>query len=77
MNFIQHVTQPTHNRGHILDLVITHGLSANFSSVVDVDICDNFCVLFTVNGFIQQDIPEQTSQNAILLLKWLQILLIS
>lgn len=72
MNFTQHVTQPTHNRGLTLDLVITFGLSANIFSVVDVGLSDHFCVFFTVNGFIQQN---QLSGNAILQLKWLQILL--
>ncbi len=43
-NFNQHVTQPTHNRGHTLDLIITHGLSANISSVVDIGISDHYCV---------------------------------
>ncbi len=58
VNFTQLVTQPSHNSGHTLDLVITHGLSANISSVMDVGISDHFCVFLTVNGFIQQDIPE-------------------
>ena len=49
MNFIQHVTQPTHNKGHILDSIITHGLDASISSVVDVGISD---------GFNQENIAE-------------------
>lgn len=34
MNFTQHGPQPTHNKGHILDLAITHILPANISLVV-------------------------------------------
>ncbi len=58
INFSQHVTQHTHIRGHILDLLITHDLSTKITSVVDVDLSD-FCVFFNVNGFMQRDIPER------------------
>jgi len=58
MNFIQHVTQPTHNKGHILDLIITHGLDASISSIVDVGISDHSCIFFSVNGFNQENIAE-------------------
>lgn len=34
--FKQHVMQPTHSRGHSLDLVIPSGLSTSVSSVVDL-----------------------------------------
>ena len=60
MNFNQHVTQPTHNRGHTLDLVITHGLSAKISSVVDIGISDHYCVFFNVSGFNQEIVSERT-----------------
>ena len=60
INFTQHVTQPTYNRGHTLDLVITHGLSVNMSSVIDVGLSDHFCVFFNVCDLIQQDILQQT-----------------
>ena len=58
MNFFQHVTQPTHNKGHILDLIITHGLNASISLVVDVGISDHSCIFFSVNGFNQENIAE-------------------
>lgn len=45
MNFTQHVRVPTHNKGHTLDLVITYGLSANITSVVDLGISDHFCLV--------------------------------
>jgi hypothetical protein len=47
MDFIQHVTGPTHNRGHTLDLVITKGLCVDISSIVDVVLSDHHCVCFT------------------------------
>lgn len=58
MDFIQHITQPTHNRGHTLDLVITHGLSA--SAVVDLAVSDHYCVFFDINGFIQRETSVRT-----------------
>lgn len=42
MDFKQHVTEPTHNRGHTLDLVITHGLSTCVSSIIDLAVSDHF-----------------------------------
>ena len=60
INFTQHVTQPTHNRGHTLNLLITHGLSVNISSVIHVGLSDHFCVFFNVCDRIQQEIPQQT-----------------
>uniref|UniRef100_A0A3P9LR34 Reverse transcriptase domain-containing protein n=2 Tax=Oryzias latipes TaxID=8090 RepID=A0A3P9LR34_ORYLA len=60
MDFQQHVTQPTHNRGHTLDLVITYGLSTGVSSVVDLAISDHYCVFFTVTSEIQQEASVRT-----------------
>ena len=42
----QHVTQPTHNRGHILDLVISKGLNISKVLVSDVALSDHYCVFF-------------------------------
>ena len=41
MDFIQHVNGPTHNCGHMLDLVITHGLRINIYSEVNRAISDH------------------------------------
>ncbi|XP_036072725.1 uncharacterized protein LOC118600103 [Oryzias melastigma] len=60
MDFKQHVTQATHNRGHTLDLVITYGLSAGVSSVVDLAISDHCCVFFNVTSEIQQEASVRT-----------------
>ena len=42
----QHVSEPTHNRGHTLDLLITKGVTISNVSVVDVALSDHFCVFF-------------------------------
>lgn len=60
MDFTQHVTQPTHNRGHTLDLVITHGLSTSVSSVVDLAVSDHYCVFFNITGSIQRETSVRT-----------------
>ena len=46
MDFTQHITEPTHNRGHTLDLVITKGLTTVISSVCDLALSDHFCIFF-------------------------------
>uniref|UniRef100_A0A3B3C1C6 Reverse transcriptase domain-containing protein n=1 Tax=Oryzias melastigma TaxID=30732 RepID=A0A3B3C1C6_ORYME len=60
MDFKQHVAQPTHNRGHTLDLVITHGLSCSVSSVVDVGLSDHYCVFFNITSFMQREAQVRT-----------------
>ena len=57
LNFKQHITQPTHNRGHTWDLVITYGLSTGVSSVVDLAVSDHYYVFFNISSFIQQEAP--------------------
>ena len=47
MDFIQHVTVPTHNHGRTLDLVITKGISIDISSIVDIALSDHHSVFFT------------------------------
>lgn len=59
MDFKQHVSQSTHNRGHILDLVVTYGLSIDITSVVDLGFSDHYCVSFNINGIMAQQLPEQ------------------
>uniref|UniRef100_A0A672IAL3 Reverse transcriptase domain-containing protein n=1 Tax=Salarias fasciatus TaxID=181472 RepID=A0A672IAL3_SALFA len=60
LDFKQHVAQPTHNRGHTLDLVITHGLSISVSSVFDLAVSDHYCVFFNITSFNQQEAPVRT-----------------
>ena len=47
MDFTQHITEPTHNRDHTLDLVITKGLTAVISSICDLALSDHYCIFFT------------------------------
>ncbi|XP_076578637.1 LOW QUALITY PROTEIN: uncharacterized protein LOC143315073 [Chaetodon auriga] len=42
----QHVTHSTHNKGHILDLVISKGLNITEVVVTDVALSDHYCVSF-------------------------------
>lgn len=42
----QHVTEPTHNKGHILDLIISKGLNISEVVVTDVAFSDHYCVFF-------------------------------
>lgn len=65
-DFKQHVTQPTQNRGHTLDLVITHGLSSGMSSVVDLAISHHYCVFFNITGFNQEETPVGTVRRCYL-----------
>lgn len=41
----QHVKEPTHNKGHILDLVVSKGLHLSNVTVFDAAVSDHFCVL--------------------------------
>lgn len=45
-NFIQHVSGPTHGKGHTLDLVFSHGLNIGAVCIEDVYVSDHKCVLF-------------------------------
>jgi len=42
----QSVTSPTHDHGHTLDLIISHGLSISLREIVDIGISDHFPILF-------------------------------
>uniref|UniRef100_A0A3B3DLX2 SGNH hydrolase-type esterase domain-containing protein n=1 Tax=Oryzias melastigma TaxID=30732 RepID=A0A3B3DLX2_ORYME len=60
MNFTQHVNVPTHNRGHILDLLITHGLQVSVTSVVDVGLSDHFLLSFKLSEYVIKKLPNRT-----------------
>lgn len=54
-DLIQHVSEPTHNKGHTLDLVISKGLNITVPCVMDVAISDHCCIFFDVSAFpVQQ-----------------------
>lgn len=47
-NFVQHVSGPTHDKGHLLDLVFSHGLNIDDVCTEDVYVSDHKCVLFNL-----------------------------
>uniref|UniRef100_A0A3B3DTS3 Reverse transcriptase domain-containing protein n=3 Tax=Oryzias melastigma TaxID=30732 RepID=A0A3B3DTS3_ORYME len=51
----QHVTEPTHNRGNILDLLISKGLNISKVTVCDLGLSDHCCV------FCESTIPVHTN----------------
>jgi len=45
-NFTQHVSGPTHSKGHTLDLVLSYGVNINNVCIEDVFVSDHNCILF-------------------------------
>ena len=45
----QHVTEPTHSRGHTLDVLISKGVVISNVDVVDVALSDHFCIFFDLS----------------------------
>ena len=59
----QHVKHPTHNRGHILDLIITKGLNISNVIVTDIALSDHSCIFFDVSTSpVIQNISETTAK---------------
>lgn len=48
-NLTQSVNSPTHNKGHVLDLVLSYGLNLSITDISDACISDHMPVLFTVS----------------------------
>ena len=49
LDFVQHVTGPTHNHGHTLDLVISKGLSISMDKIVaKPDLSDHYLLCFNM-----------------------------
>ena len=42
----QHITNPTHQHGNTLDLVITTQLNINNVSIIELPLSDHLCILF-------------------------------
>ena len=77
----QHVTEPTHNKGHTLDLIISKGLNISEVEVTDVALSDHSCVFFesyisvhknvekevTTKRYLTENIREMFTQNLPLL----------
>ena len=61
----QHITGPTHNRGHTLDLVISKGLIVVPKCKLDVGISDHLCVFFEVDWTIKQSGAKLVKRRSI------------
>lgn len=48
-HFTQHVSGPTYNKGHMLDLVFTLGLNIDSICSEDIFISDHHCILFNMS----------------------------
>lgn len=63
----QHVNEPTHNRGHTLDLVISKGLNISKVTIIDVALSDHCCVFFdlsiTPNIHIRSEVVKKRFIN--------------
>ena len=44
----QHITEPTYNQGHTLDLVISKGIDVTPKCIIDVGFSDHFCIFLNV-----------------------------
>ena len=53
LNFIQHVTGPTHNLGNTLDLVCTKDITAGLPSILQFPVLDHSCVFFNLLSHAQ------------------------
>ncbi|XP_036072780.1 uncharacterized protein LOC118597893, partial [Oryzias melastigma] len=69
LDFMQHVMQLTHKRGHTFDLVISYGLPTSVSTFVDLAVSDHYCVLFNSTGFIKQKTSVGTVKKCFLTLE--------
>ena len=65
-NFEQHVSEPTHQKGHILDLVFTLGLDISNVSVQDVHLSDHCFVLFDLHFSPEPKPLEVRSQRRVI-----------
>lgn len=65
-DFTQHVSGPTHNKGHTLDLVISKGLNITVPCVMDVAISDHCCIFFDVSAFPAQQMGARIIKKRII-----------
>jgi hypothetical protein len=54
----QHITDPTHQHGNTLDLLITTGLNINNISITDLPLSDHHCILFDVEIILPKTTKE-------------------
>ncbi len=55
----QHVTEPTHNKGHTLDLIISKGLNISKVVVTDVTLSDHACVFFESKISVHTNVQKE------------------
>jgi len=65
-NFNQHVSEPTHQKGHILDLVFTLGLDILNVSVNDVYMSNHNIVLFDLHFSSDPKLPVVRSKRRVI-----------
>ena len=58
LNFIQHVTGPTHNLGNTLDLVCTKDITTDLPSILQVPVSDHSCIFFNLLTHAQTNRSE-------------------
>lgn len=54
-----YVTEPTHNKGHTLDLIISKGLNISKVVVTDVALSDRSCVSFESTIFMHKNVQTE------------------
>ncbi|KAI4800683.1 hypothetical protein KUCAC02_009526 [Chaenocephalus aceratus] len=57
----QHVTEPTHNKGHTLDLIISKGLNISKVVVTDVALSDHSCVFFESSISVHTSVQKEVT----------------
>ena len=53
LNLIQHISGPTHNKGHTLDLVFSMGLNLNSLCIGEFFLSDHKYILFNINHTVE------------------------
>ena len=57
----QHVTEPMHNKGHTLDLIISKGLNISEVVVTDVAPSDHSCVFFENSISVHTNVQKEVT----------------
>lgn len=65
-NFSQHVSEPIHTAGHILDLVFTQGLTLTDLSTNNVVFSDHKAVSFNISCYLETSLISQLSADTFL-----------
>lgn len=65
-NFRQHVSDPTHTKGHTLDLVFSLGLNIHDACVEDVHVRDHSSIFFNLLFYLDPSSPKLMVQRRII-----------